>query len=49
MQWPDVDVDEADDVSYSEVGFRVRARVDGTSVKIDGIQLPGGFAVTAWV
>ena len=35
--------------THDEDLFRVRARVDGCSVKIDGCKVPGGFVVTEWI
>lgn len=53
--WPDlsITVTTVETSSADDPRFRVRVRVGGamvwTSVKIDGVAVPGGYVVTEWV
>jgi hypothetical protein len=48
-QWPGDPVSEVEAMSGDEPPvWGVRCYVDGTSMKIWGVQLPGGFGVTGW-
>lgn len=52
-EWPNepvTDVDPMDDVAGYVTGAQwgARCRVDGTSMKLWGRVLPGGFGVTGW-
>lgn len=48
-QWPGDLVTDVGHASFGPNGFRVRCHVDGTSMKIDGKEIPGGFIVTSWI
>ena len=56
-QWPGDEVtnmtlqrsDATESKDPKRPGWRARCRVDGTSMKIDGHQLPGGFVGHGWL
>lgn len=48
-QWPGEEVTHVSaQLDEEGPGFRVRCRVDGTSMKIDGYRLNGACLVTSW-
>lgn len=57
VQWPGEEVTDMtfqqSDVTKAKdprrLGWRARCYVNGTGIKVDGCQLPGGFIVTGWI